>query len=96
MGKKELGLFVLVLVIGAITTALNPRFLSAVNLLNMANLIGLFGVFSIGQGLVIITGGIDLSVGSVFALLGVVFIDLLANHDVAWPLALLLVLGAAC
>ena len=93
MGKKELGLFVLVLVIGAITTALNPRFLSAVNLLNMANLIGLFGVFSIGQGLVIITGGIDLSVGSVFALLGVVFIDLLANHDVAWPLALLLVLA---
>ena len=93
MGKKELGLFVLVLVIGAITTALNPRFLSAVNLLNMANLIGLFGVFSIGQGLVIITGGIDLSVGSVFALLGVVFIDLLANHDVPWPLALLFVLA---
>ena len=93
MGKKELGLLVLVLVIGAITTALNPRFLSAVNLLNMANLIGLFGVFSIGQGLVIITGGIDLAVGSVFALLGVVFIDLLANHGVAWPLALLFVLA---
>ena len=96
MGKKELGLLVLVLVIGAVTAALNPRFLSGVNLLNMANLIGLFGVFSIGQGLVIITGGIDLAVGSVFALLGVVFIDLLANHGVAWPLALLFVLGAGC
>ena len=82
MGKKELGLLALVLVIGAVTTALNPRFLSSVNLLNMANLIGLFGIFSIGQGLVIITGGIDLAVGSVFALLGVVFIDLLANHGV--------------
>ena len=92
IGKKELGLLVLVLVIGAITTALNPRFLSSVNLLNMLNLIGLFGIFSIGQGLVIITGGIDLAVGSVFALLGVVFIDLLANHGVAWPTALLLVL----
>lgn len=87
MGKKELGLLVLVLVIGAVTTALNPRFLSTVNLLNMANLIGLFGIFSIGQGLVIITGGIDLAVGSIFALLGVVFIDLLANHGVAWPVA---------
>jgi len=86
MGKKELGLLILVLVIGGITTALNPRFLSAVNLLNMANLIGLFGVFSIGQGLVIITGGIDLAVGSVFALLGVVFIDLLANHGMPWPI----------
>lgn len=92
MGKKELGLLVLVLVIGAITTALNPRFLSSVNLLNMLNLIGLFGIFSIGQGLVIITGGIDLAVGSVFALLGVVFIDLLANYGMAWPMALLLVL----
>jgi len=92
MGKKELGLLILVLVIGGITTALNPRFLSAVNLLNMANLIGLFGVFSIGQGLVIVTGGIDLSVGSVFALLGVVFIDLLANQGTPWPLALLAVL----
>lgn len=91
-GKKELGLLVLVLVIGAVTAALNPRFLSGVNLLNMANLIGLFGVFSIGQGLVIITGGIDLAVGSVFALLGVVFIDLLANHGVSWPAALALVL----
>lgn len=92
MGKKEIGLLVLVLVVGAVTGFLNPLFLSQVNLLNMANLIGLFGVFSIGQGLVIITGGIDLSVGSMFALLGVVFIDLLANQGVAWPLALVLVL----
>jgi ribose transport system permease protein len=92
MGKKELGLLALVLVIGAITAAINPRFLSAVNLLNMANLIGLFGVFSIGQGLIIITGGIDLAVGSVFALLGVVFIDLLANHGVPWPAAVVAVL----
>ncbi len=92
MSKKEIGLLVLVLLVGAITGLLNPLFLSRVNLLNMANLIGLFGVFSIGQGLVIITGGIDLSVGSMFALLGVVFIDLLANHGFAWPLALLFVL----
>jgi ribose transport system permease protein len=61
--------------------------------MNMANLIGLFGIFSIGQGLVIITGGIDLSVGSVFALLGVVFLDLVANHGVAWPVAVLAVLA---
>jgi ribose transport system permease protein len=69
-------------------------FLSGVNLLDMANLIGLFGVFSIGQGIVIITGGIDLSVGSMFALLGVIFIDLLVNHNLAWPLALIAVILA--
>ena len=93
MGRKELGLLVLVLAIAAVTSVLNPRFLSAVNLMNMANLIGLFGIFSIGQGLVIITGGIDLAVGSMLALLGVVFLDLVANHEVAWPLAVLAVLA---
>ena len=91
--KKELGLLLLLIVISAITGFLNPQFLSRVNLLNMANLIGLFGIFSIGEGLTIITGGIDLSVGSMFALLGVIFIDLIANHNVAWPLAVLAVLA---
>ena len=50
MHKKDLGLLVLILVVGAITAALNPRFLSPVNLVNMANLIGLFGLFAIGVG----------------------------------------------
>lgn len=93
MGRKELGLAVLIVVIAAVTAALNPQFLSTVNLMNMANLIGLFGIFSIGQGLIVITGGIDLSVGSMFALLGVVFLDLTANMGVAWPVAVLAVLA---
>jgi ribose transport system permease protein len=91
--KKELGLLLLLLIISAITGVLNPQFVSGVNLLDMANLIGLFGIFSIGEGLTIITGGIDLSVGSMFSLLGVVFIDLVANRDVAWPVALLAVVA---
>ncbi len=89
---KELGLLLLLVVVSAITAAINPLFLSGVNLLDMANLIGLFGVFSIGEGLVIITGGIDLSVGSMFALLGVVFLDLLTEYEIAWPIALLAIL----
>lgn len=86
--RKEVGLLVLLLVVGGVTGAINPDFLSRENLLNLANLIGLFGVFAIGEGLVIITGGIDLSVGSMFALLGVVFIDLLTLYGWPWPLAL--------
>jgi ribose transport system permease protein len=92
MMKKELGLGVLLVVISAITGAINPAFLSLVNLLNMANLIGLFGIFALGEGLVIITGGIDLSLGSMFALLGVIFVDLLTTYQIHWPVALLLVL----
>lgn len=91
--KKELGLLLLLVLISAITEILNPLFLSGVNLVDMANLIGLFGIFSIGEGLTIITGGIDLSVGSMFSLLGVIFIDLVANRGLGWPLALLAVLA---
>src|SRR3954467_11286516 len=94
MLKKDLGLFILILVVGAVVAILNPRFISPINLANTANLIGLFGLFSIGEGFVIITGGIDLSVGSVFALLGVVFVDLLVTYELPWPLAVLLIVLA--
>ena len=69
--KKELGTFLLLVLLCVVVAILNPRFLATANLQNMARLIGAYGIFSIGLGLVIITGGIDLSVGSVFALLGV-------------------------
>ena len=91
MLKKDLGLLVLILVVGLVVSILNPRFLSPINLGNTANLIGLFGLFSLGAGIVIITGGIDLSVGSVFALLGVVYIDLLVGWQVSWWLATIVV-----
>jgi ribose transport system permease protein len=92
--KKDLGLFLLIVVVGMVVAVMNPRFLSPINLGNTANLVGLFGLFSIGEGVVIITGGIDLSIGSIFALLGVVFIDLLVTYHISWGLAaLLIVLG---
>jgi ribose transport system permease protein len=94
MLKKDLGLFLLILVVGAVVAFLNPRFLSPLNLANTANLIGLFGLFSLGEGFVIITGGIDLSVGSIFALLGVIFIDLLVAYSLPWPIAVLIIVAA--
>ena len=94
MLKKDLGLLILILVVGTVTAILNPRFLSPINIGNTANLIGLFGLFSIGEGFVIITGGIELSVGSVFALLGVIFIDLLVTYNVNWAVAALLMVFA--
>jgi len=85
--KKELGIFTLLMVLCGVTAALNPRFLSATNLTNMANIIGLYGVFSLGLGMVIITGGIDLSVGSMFALAGVLLSMALTEWSWPWPLA---------
>ena len=93
MLKKDLGLFLLIVVVGAVVAFLNPRFISPINLANTANLVGLFGLFSIGEGFVIITGGIDLSVGSQFALFGVVFVDLLVTYHLPWILAVLIIVG---
>lgn len=70
---KELGIAILLILLVAISATINPNFISPNNLQNTGNLIGIYGIFSIGLGLVIITGGIDLSVGSLFALLGVMF-----------------------
>jgi ribose transport system permease protein len=85
--KKELGIFILLVVLCAVTAVINPRFISATNLTNMANVIGMFGVFSLGLGLVIITGGVDLSVGSMFALCGVLLAMALTEWHWPWPLA---------
>ncbi|HXI73772.1 MAG TPA: ABC transporter permease [Verrucomicrobiae bacterium] len=93
--KKELGISVLLFVLCAVTAVLNPKFISPVNLINTANLIGLYGVFSLGLGLVIITGGIDLSVGSMCALTGVLLAMSLTEWHWAWPLAAAMVLGVS-
>lgn len=92
MSKKDIGLLVLILVVAAGVYLRNPLFLSPNNISNTANLIGLFGLFSIAQGFVIITGGIDLSSGSMIALLGVLFVDMVGNRGVPWPVALVIVL----
>ncbi|HEY0868121.1 MAG TPA: ABC transporter permease [Fimbriimonas sp.] len=84
--RKETGIFVLLVVLCAVVAVMNPRFLGAENLGNMARLIGMYGIFSIGVGFVIITGGIDLSVGSVFALLGILLAIMLNERH--WPPAI--------
>jgi ribose transport system permease protein len=84
--KKELGIFVLLVILCATVSLVNPRFLGSANLQNMARLIGMYGIFSIGLGMVIMTGGIDLSVGSLLALLGVMLSLMLTEWQ--WPAAL--------
>jgi ribose transport system permease protein len=85
--KKEIGIAVLLFVLCAVTTLLNPKFISPVNLTNTANQIGMYGIFSLGLGLVIITGGIDLSVGSMLALCGVLLSMMLTEWHWHWSVA---------
>ncbi|HWV00295.1 MAG TPA: ABC transporter permease [Devosia sp.] len=95
MTKKDLGLLILIIVVGAIVAANNPRFLLPINIANTANLVGMFGISALGEAFVIITSGIELSVGSMIALIGVLFVDFIANQGIPWPaaVAMMLVLG---
>lgn len=95
MNKKDFGLLGLILVVGAIVAIINPRFLLPINIANTANLVGMFGLSALGQAVVILTGGIELSVGSMIALIGVLFVDFVANQNIPWPLAVVLMLVLA-
>ncbi|HEX4298045.1 MAG TPA: ABC transporter permease [Devosia sp.] len=92
MNKKDLGLLILILVVGAVVTLINPRFLLPINIANTASLVGMFGLSALGQAVVILTGGIELSVGSVIALIGTLFVDFVATRGIPWPLAVLAML----
>ena len=76
----------------------SPVFLSADNLYNIGVQTSYTAVIAIGITLVIITAGIDLSVGSVAALSGVVGVVLMAKAGVPVVLAILggILVGAAC
>ena len=72
MNKNTLGIFGLLVAIFAITALLNDKFISAYNMQNLIKWSSLYAVMSIGVAFVIITGGIDLSIGSVVGLVAVV------------------------
>ncbi len=64
------GAFVVTAVLVAVTGHLNPRFLRPANLIDIAHEQSAVGIVAVGLTLVIVAGGIDLSVGSLLALAG--------------------------
>lgn len=68
---REAGIFFALIGIWAVTAILNPRFLSPYNFQLLSRQIAVFGLIAIGETFVILTGGIDLSPGSVIALTSV-------------------------
>lgn len=68
--KKILGILLLLLAVCLLTTFYNGRFLLSTNLENNLRWTSLFALIGIGVSFVIVTGGIDLSIGSVIALTG--------------------------
>jgi ribose transport system permease protein len=89
--KKILGIFGLLLFICVATALMSDRFLTEFNIENLIRRSALFGILSIGAGFVIMTAGIDLSIGSVVCLVGCLTPWMLVHHELPVPLVLLII-----
>ena len=95
--KKILGIFGLLVTICVFTAVMNPDFLNPYNVQNTVRWTSLYGILSIGVAFVIITGGIDLSIGSVVGLVASLLAWMMTvkgiSAAVALPACMLLSLG---
>jgi ribose transport system permease protein len=98
-GLRTSGLIWVLLAMCVVATIVSPAFLNGFNMINVARQVALFGIVSVGMTFVILTAGIDLSVGSIVAVVAVVSAMLLDDGTaivlvIAAGLALGAVMGA--
>jgi len=88
--SRRVGTLVGLFLLGALLSYLSPFFLTTSNLLNVMEQTAINAVIAVGMTFVILSAGIDLSVGSIAALSGVV----MANRLLAgWPLGAAILAG---
>lgn len=78
-------LLLAIVAICIVLSLLNQRFLNASNLINVARQISINGVLAIGVTWVLLTSGVDLSLGSVLALGGMVLAYVASMESMPWP-----------
>jgi ribose transport system permease protein len=92
--RKTWGVLGILIFVVSLTAILNPRFLGTGNIQNTLRWSSLYAIISIGAAFVIVTGGVDLSIGSVVGLSGTLLAVLL-ERQVPVPLAIAIVLAAS-
>jgi inositol transport system permease protein len=92
------GLLFVILLVGLALSFTTDTFLSVANLTNVARQVSINGILAVGVTFVLLTAGVDLSLGSVVALSGVACATFAhpGDHSVIVPIAVGLLTGAAC
>ncbi|MFH1909497.1 MAG: ABC transporter permease [Chloroflexota bacterium] len=90
-----LGLLATLLILAITFTLASPYFLTHKNFLNIGQAISIRGIIAIGLTIVMITGGLDLSIAAVAAAAGMIAATLINNHVDGTTAALVGLLGAA-
>lgn len=93
---NEWGIVLVILALGALLGLTAPRFLLTENIVTIFKQISVVAIMAIGMFVVILVGGIDLSVGSSALLSAVVTMFLLNHGYLPTPLAILAGIAAAC
>lgn len=95
--RRELGMAVALLSLCLGLWLSNPDFLGQSNAINTLRQISMLGIFATGMGFVIISGGIDLSIGSVIGLTGVLIAKVSSPNapGLGYPLWLGILVGLA-
>ncbi|HVP17603.1 MAG TPA: ABC transporter permease [Spirochaetia bacterium] len=91
--KRFIGLAAVLSAAIILTTALDPNFISPYNIMNILRWTGLFGILSLGASFVIMSGGIDLSVGSLVGLTGALSAYFIRMRGAPIPEALAISMG---
>lgn len=91
--NKTLGIFGLLIFVCLFTALFNPAFVSEANLFNITRQTAQYGILSLGVAFVIITGGIDLSIGSVVGLAASLLLLMISDWNIAPSVAIPCVVG---
>ena len=93
---RRVGVLVALALVVAVASFLSHRFLTVPNLLNVLRQVAIVGILALGMTFVILTRGIDLSVGSILGMSVVLYAGLLENHGmlVAIPLGVCAAMAA--
>lgn len=98
MIRSNIGIICVLLIIGVFLSLLSDKFLTSGNLISVMRQISINVYIALGMTLVIILGGIDLSVGAIVALTGTVTVGLIVNTGlpIAAAIAIGLLIGVVC
>jgi ribose transport system permease protein len=86
------GLWIALIILVVASSLISPHFLNPTNLLNVLRQVALYGILGVGMTFVILTRGIDLSVGSVVAFSGVLGATLMED---GFPIPIMVVCSLA-
>ncbi|HWR22752.1 MAG TPA: ABC transporter permease [Feifaniaceae bacterium] len=90
--RQEVGIFVIFIVLCAVISALTPYFFKTANIINILRQISNIGIMAVGQAMVIIIAGIDLSVSATLSL-SACLVAFLSNHMNSWVAACIALLA---